>query len=138
MSGDLPTIKEELERKTLETYDWLIQRLGAGQIGSAEVKIALQTVFNVTCGLVSRDITEAAEAVEFDDSVKVTRKRIFKAAHVVFIVSWAPGDRFVNVDAVKAVDVVRKQYESDDSRDALQKFAQICKAMLDKGAVEIH
>lgn len=135
--SDLPTIREELERKTLETYDWLMQRSSTGQFGSSEVRVALQTIFNITSGLIDREITDAAAAVEFESEYNHTHKRIYRVGHIVFVVSWTMGSSEVRVLTIKHDGTAEKVYECDDSRDGLRKFALICQAMKSKGATEI-
>lgn len=61
---EVPDLESELVRKVVETYDWIMERSGAGDMTESEVKVALQTVFNVTCGLIPKDVTDAAEVVQ--------------------------------------------------------------------------
>jgi len=63
MSDLIPTTKEELDRKTLDTLEYLIRKCEEGEITQTEMSLGLDVLFMNVSGLVSEDfidlITEA-------------------------------------------------------------------------------
>lgn len=55
---NVPELKDELERKTAETLEWIVQRNDSGQFTERDVYVALQTVFSAVSGLVSKEFTD--------------------------------------------------------------------------------
>lgn len=54
----IPELKDELERKTCETLEWIVQRHDSSQFSERDVYVALQTVFSIVSGLVSKEFTD--------------------------------------------------------------------------------
>lgn len=126
----VPTLKDELDRKALESYEWVIEQTSASQMSEPEAKVAMQAIFNVTCGLVSREITDAAALVEIDGNSKVVRRRMFVGGPKSFIVSWEVGASVVNVTGVSTTGITKAQaYPCADARMAASRFAVICASM---------
>lgn len=63
MNDEVPTIKEELDRKTVENLVDLVSRLERGLVDERSAWVEAKTIWNVTCGLVSSDISEHAAQV---------------------------------------------------------------------------
>jgi len=68
MSGDLPSIKEELDRKSLDAIERLILKHRDGEISDEAYSVALDVLFMTVSGLVSEDfiqlITIAGDEVD--------------------------------------------------------------------------
>lgn len=132
-------LKDELERKTLETYEWLIERSSMGEFGDPEIRVALQAVFNVTCGLVAPDITMASEMVDLDKLEQLTHRRVFTRSSGAFaVVSWKTGSSLVTLTTVnKQGEVFPRQFESEDSRVAKATFQLTCTKLGTQGFREL-
>lgn len=61
MTSDIPTIKEELERKSIEVLVRVAEQLRGGRIERRAACVAASTVWDVVSGLVDSSITQLAE-----------------------------------------------------------------------------
>lgn len=57
--SDWPSLKEELDRKTVETLERLLVSHAAGELSDRELSLTLNTVLDVVNGLAENDLTEA-------------------------------------------------------------------------------
>lgn len=132
------TLKDELERKTLETYEWLIERSSQAEFGDPEIRVALQAVFNVTCGLVSHDITLSAEMVDLDKLERLVNRRVFVTkSGSLAVVSWKTGDSVVTVTTVNGPEQAPRQFEAEDARAAKASYFLLCKKFESRGFLEV-
>lgn len=135
---ELPKLKEELDRKVLETYQWVIEQAGSGQMTEPEVKVAMQTVFSVTAGLIDGDIQAAAETVEANKFARTTLRRVFQSDLRSYVVSWEVGTSLVQVTGFGPTAPKKTQaYERGDPRLALQIFSHLCEQMTTRGLEEV-
>lgn len=56
--GELPTIKEELDRKSLDAIERLILKHRSGEISDEAYSVALDVLFQTVSGLVSEDFIQ--------------------------------------------------------------------------------
>lgn len=62
--SDVPTIREELDRKTLEALEWIIKREHLGEISRAQAYESIRTIWYLIAGLTSDDVTETVSLAE--------------------------------------------------------------------------
>lgn len=55
---DIPTPREELDRKTIDSLDWVVGLLEQGKISPAAAAVAVQAVWTAVSGLASEDVTQ--------------------------------------------------------------------------------
>lgn len=138
ISHEIPTVEEELTRKTIETYEWIIERASTAQMSESEVRVAVQTIFNVTCGLVPKDITEQAELLEANADAKAVLKRVFFSTEKTIGITWNYGDNDFLVTSHAVNGEAKKQTVTmPDPRAALQKLHEVATMFLNKGYKEI-
>lgn len=64
-ANGVPTHKEEIERKTWETLTLWVERVERRQCAPRDAEIALETLWGVSAGLVSRDAMDTlSDAIE--------------------------------------------------------------------------
>lgn len=129
---EVPEIRVELERKTLETYQWLINRSVDGQFADSEIRVALQAIFNTVSGLIDREILDAAGMVEVSPEPFVHR-RVFMRSEQTFVVSWAQGSTTVSMHTPKGY----KEFAADSPAGGRILFSQLCEALLKNNVTEI-
>lgn len=135
---NVPELRDELERKTLETYEWIIEQASSGQMSEPEVKTSMQAVFGVTAGLVSREITEAAETVEANAHSNFTHRRVFYSTVRSYVVSWTVGSDTVHCTGFGPTAEKRTQaYKRDSAREALQMYTHLCNQILERTGEEV-
>lgn len=78
----IPTVKEELGRKTFATIEELITKKENGSITNAEYKIGIETIFNIASGLLDKEFFEiiSQAAKEYEQDYSFCRNRIFSNA----------------------------------------------------------
>ena len=71
--SEFPTIREEVERKAIDTAIWIIEKHEAGEITDDQKFIAQQVLFMSVSGLVGRDTFEliSAEMPELESGLIV-------------------------------------------------------------------
>jgi len=71
--SEFPSIREEIERKALDTAVWLLEKHEAGEITDAQLFIGQQALFMTVSGLVGREVFEliSAEMPEMESGLKI-------------------------------------------------------------------
>jgi hypothetical protein len=136
----VPSLQDELTRKTLETYQWIVEKSSNAEMSDSEVKVALQTAFNITCGLVPSDITRAAEVAEGDAHAKAELVRVFAGCHALHVVRWKYGENTFQVttrDSGFGEITVRPSTDLLEPSKALQGFHNFCQKLISSGYIEI-
>ena len=60
------TVKEELDRKTIETLEYLILKREAGEISQDQISTGLDVLFMNVSGLVSEDFVHLITAADIE------------------------------------------------------------------------
>ena len=60
--SEFPTIREEIERKAIDTAVWLIEKHEAGEMTDEQLYIGQQTLFMTVSGLVGREVFDLISA----------------------------------------------------------------------------
>lgn len=127
---ELPSIKEELTRKTFDELERLINYRELGKITNAEYLASVTTLFSICSGLVDNNffevISKASEEAERDYSM--ARTRLFRKGNNVVVISRTHDDS--NRFAVKTLkceikeekDVVGERDETDTNIDTEMKL----------------
>lgn len=90
ISEELPTIKEELERKTVEVLERLVFRHETHRISKDHLSNAAKTIWNITSGLVGDEIAALCSATADMATVPDRMKRHFVGKGKVLTVTWLP------------------------------------------------
>lgn len=140
--SDMPTLKDELDRKVFETIEYLISAERKGRMTKAQVSASLDTLFMAVSGLVDNDfiniITEAQTVVDGDKSV-VKRHFILSGRGIIQTVAWVPGTgKFTtcqrNLVRGRVTSAVK---EFDSVEKAARSFARLGDGFESKGWIEL-
>lgn len=137
----LPTLKDELDRKTFETIEYLVGAVHKGRMTQAQVSASLDTLFMAVSGLVDNDfidIITAAQDVAGSDKSVVKRHFALPGSDIVQTVSWVPGTEKITScrrESGMATGGTIKDYDS--VAIAAKAFRVIGDAMEKKGWVEL-
>lgn len=89
---DQYSIKKELNRKSLETLEWLATSLHKGRMTEAQFATGLHTVFMCTAGLVSSDviwdITNAAKACVDVPAEQFEERHYLRRENILVLLTW--------------------------------------------------
>lgn len=139
--SDLPTLRDELDRKVFETIDYLVGAVARGRMTKAQASAGLDTLFMAVNGLVDSDfiniITEAQSVFNCDKSV-VRRHFVLPDRNIIQSVSWIPGtDKFTTCQRENGYAVAGAVKEFDSVAKAGQAFERIGEGFEKKGWVEL-
>lgn len=137
----LPTLKDELDRKTFETIEHLVAAERKGRMTKAQVSASLDTLFMAVSGLVDNDfihiITEAQTVVGGDKSV-VKRHFVLPDRGIIQTVAWVPGtDKFTTCQRDDGHAVAGAVKEFDSVEKAARAFARLGEGFESKGWIEL-
>ena len=123
---ELPTIKEELTRKTFDELESLVNRKELGKITECEYKASINTLFAICSGLVDDGffelITQASEEIVIDHSF--SRKRVFKKGDKLSVISIAACDTGLMLALSATVfDEKAISGEEEEIREKVLKFS---------------
>lgn len=80
MNENMPTLREELDRKAVEAMEFLVASHQQGKIAQAELHTGLEAIWNTTAGLISSDITHLLAAMLDHIKEGIVIKRLFVSA----------------------------------------------------------
>lgn len=113
---ELPTIDEELERKTFAELENLVNRRELGKITNAEYKASINTLFAICSGLVGKDffkiISAASEEIPPADH-SYLQIRIFQKGDKITIISRVDNGNRFNVNIITCDALSRKVLKGD-------------------------
>ena len=71
--SEFPTIREEIERKAVDTAVWLLEKHEAGEMTDEQLFIGQQVLFMTISGLVGQEVFEliSAEMPEMESGLKI-------------------------------------------------------------------
>ncbi len=98
----LPTTREELNRKTFETVEWLTLRFEQAQITEDEFRVALNAVWMTAAGLVDREFLtlmgDVRALIDTEGKSVKTRHFIKVGSSDTLRIRWQVGTSDVAVD----------------------------------------
>lgn len=113
--ADVPSLREELDRKVFEALEDLVNAPSTGRMSAAEVSGGVKTLFTAVSGLVDNKFIEIITGLSELCGAGGAEKRIFIKDGEVVKLSWSPGAstimrQFYTFGALVKGDV--KQYSS--------------------------
>jgi hypothetical protein len=141
LEGNPPSIKQELERKTLDELQRLILALEHGKVSPSQFNAAVRSLWQATAGLVSKDIMnliEQTKAQLLTDDDAISRSYVSRDRATVISVDWLPGRESVKVTRIADGKRTNSVAAADPasmipSKDARDQFARICKRLEEAG-----
>jgi hypothetical protein len=137
-----PSVKQELERKTLDELQRLVLALEHGKVTQGQFNAAIDSLWLTTAGLVQRDIMDLIEKTKVNLIVDESwlRETFVSTGERRFTVtvSWKVGTDQVTLTRVAdgKVTVSRWDPPKDEiipSMSAKKHFQSVCKSMKDRG-----
>lgn len=139
-SDEPPSVKDELERKTVDLLETLVHRAETHRMSQADLSLAAKTLWNVTSGLVSSEISRLCSAAAETAPASARMKRHFVGKGKVLSVVWLPdgaGYAVITTDAAQPLvnRIVRPVKSEVGMREA--ELSSLFTALLNSGYVEI-
>lgn len=137
----LPTLKDELDRKTFETIEYLVGAVHKGRMTKAQVSASLDALFMAVSGLVDNDfidIITAAQDVAGSDKSVVKRHFVLPGRDIIQTISWIPGtEKLTTCQREGGMATGGAVKEFDSVAKAAQAFYRIGESFEKKGWVEL-
>lgn len=139
----LPSLKEELERKTVETLQWVISMRETGQMTAPQAKVAIQTAFGIVAGLVSEDTMSILDELKGAKNANEVIRRFFyrNTPHGpdIVILSWTVGTETIKALERKAYSesIKIRAYTKASPKEAEESLSSMCELISVKGAIEL-
>jgi hypothetical protein len=135
--GNVPSLKAELERKTLDELQRVLLCHQHGKMSDAECDAAVESMWMTTAGLVSKDIMNIVgqARAEFKGlSRTITRTFVSPDNKGVLIVRWCPGEGVVEVTSKQVSKSWTAPADSViPSKDSREHFRDLCAKLKAKG-----
>jgi hypothetical protein len=138
--SELPSLREEINRKTFETIEWLFLGLNNGKLSEEQFSTGVDALFMAVAGLVDEGFIQMiTEAQNMSDS-KFAKRRLFRAPKVdeVLTLSWIPGeDRVIVSKRIAGIATNGTVKEFANSKDASEYMRSVGASMERRGWVEL-
>jgi hypothetical protein len=137
----IPTLKDELDRKVMETLEWLVHGRQKGLISEDAYSAGIDSLFMAVSGLVDGEfIYLITEAQILCGDHKTVLKKHFHAANEDKILTfvWTPGEeKIVTYERIGGIAVGGKLSDYKDASEAMQIFEGMSAWMTKKGWIEL-
>jgi hypothetical protein len=136
-----PSIKEELERKTQETLEFLVRRHDQGRLSNSEFLVGVNAVWGVVAGLVERETMNLIAAAQSEVKGATPKQiRAFKKEHNLAIVSYNESIATVIhcfTDHNGKVTMIPRRFTTEELHTVNDHMEKAAKTILEKGYIEL-
>lgn len=136
----LPTVREELDRKTIDTLVQVLELAELGRITRGRVGITARAIWDATAGLVSREVMEQISKVIEEHPLPAERRQFFGLEGLVEL-RWraaTPGLGMVTHNPLTKERSVRLLGgPALEGRERDEKINQVAQALTGKGFIEV-
>lgn len=137
---EVPSIKDELTRKSVETIDWIVNQNQSGQMSDAQAVVAMQTVFSVASGLVGSEVNELIADCRPTSLSRDVIRRVFvdEQNQSMFVFSWEVGTKLIRISSsAKGASPTSREIVVSSAAIGMSQFHAACGSLLRKGFKEI-
>ncbi|CDT53442.1 hypothetical protein VCR15J2_390072 [Vibrio coralliirubri] len=137
-----PTIKEELNRKTLESLSEMANSHDKGMMSDEAFYQSLTAINLVTCGLIDDDVTDWISEHASQNGEPVVMRRVFRTKGMLVIMKRVmTEDSFVMTkisDGGEPKDSVKSFEDADDpTKTSHVAYLKLISQLLERGFVEV-
>lgn len=137
---ELPTPREEIERKAIDTLVQALELHEMGRIDSGRVGVIARAVWDTTAGVVSRDAMERISRVIEEHPLRPI-VRTFLGVEGTVQLRWAPEKPGLAVVRYHPITLERTGQliggKDLDGHERDQKINQVAQALIGKGFIEV-
>lgn len=133
--SEIPTLREELDRKVMSTLSWLILGNQKGLLTNAETSAGLNALFMAVSGLVGEDFVHViTDAQSQCQNVKKPMKRHFHSpsGNEIVTIVWAPGDAEIAMMRRVGGKLTGTQAKDLDTAEGARNFFDNCGASFER------
>jgi len=100
--SEVPTIRDELNRKSFEALEWLAVDFDHGKLTRAQYAAGLEALFMTVAGLVDEEIFKLiTEASKIAGTPPHTERRILVKNNTVVLLTWHGGCQEFHIEVVE-------------------------------------
>lgn len=137
-ANGVPNLKDELNRKTFDTIEWLFDSVRGGKLSHQQFSTGVDAVFMAVNGLVGDSILEIVTAAdEIAGKKPAVERRAFARQGTVVVVSWEVGAYEYTYKAIGAVARKVKTVECAAPLAACIGMSSLCNKLLTDGWEEL-
>lgn len=143
MQHEIPTLTEELERKSMDELSRILHLFETGRITHREMNLMLDTLWACVSGLASEDWRLLIEeARQLNNDQKGWRYVAFNPKTRHFVIAWREEERFevvIRDDNWKVTKQINKAFEDEEmaSTKTLKAWNAVIEALNHKGFCEL-
>lgn len=138
MMEPVPTVKEELERKTVELLEMMAHRVQNYRMDRRDLRLAGKLLWGVTSGLVDRSVSDLCEAAAAEGADRRLESHFVGKGRVV-TVRWMPNSHGYEVLTIDATSLQTTRRSMDTEIGLREDELRTLFAGLNKsGYVEIN
>lgn len=136
---NLPTIKEELDRKAFETCEWLFNSLDKGKLTPAQFSTGIDALFMAVNGLTAEAVCDLMTAADGEaQKEQATVRYTLLKGDVVVAMTWAVGDETVAIVTYrKGVEFNRQSKTYDTAKEARDAAAKAADKLVGMGYTKL-
>ena len=120
----LPTVREELERKTVEYLESQVHRADQSRLEKRDLFVIGKALWNITSGLVGNDVAELCSAVADAGKTPALTRRFVGKGKVILIAWNADGHGFVgqsiNADTLQSNTFITSKAQVGEREEELK------------------
>lgn len=136
---ELPTVKEELDRKTVESIEWLLHAHTVGNLTENQFAAAIDALFMAVNGVVSEDVAQMlTEASQLPSRrTEVLKRHFIKDGALVTVQRDVGGTAVQYATRVNGKIKTQRKTEYDSAREAAEGMATSSRIIVGSGYEEI-
>lgn len=137
--SDLPTTRDELDRKTFDTIEWLLASYDKNCISATQLRTGVDSVFSAISGMVSESIFELVSAASVDVAgAQDCVKRVILGKVETYILKWLVGESSFSISAFKdRVEIKKIEQCCETATEAKNLFNKLADNLINVGGIEI-
>lgn len=139
---DLPTLREELDRKVFETLNWMITGHTKGILTADQLSMGMDTLFMAVSGLVDKDFIQIISTTQ--DMTKgnpaMPVRRVFRHTNTdtTLVFTWKPGAFDFTMSRYDGHTLTEEQTKPFPEREQARDYVlAVHAALTKKGFIEL-
>ena len=137
---EVPSLREELDRKTGEALDWLITSYSIGRLDAAQFDAGISTLWMTVAGIADKDFAHVISEASKEIRSAAVHKHSFHhpSKAVIKQIVWTVGEDSISlVERICGAFSSSKVVDCDDAATARDKMAKFEEVMLKQGWIEL-
>lgn len=113
----IPTLKEELDRKVMDTLEWIQHAHAKARITDAQASVAVDTLFKIVSGLVDDQFIDIVSSMSIMYAGKPKLVRVLIKENKIVKMEWTIGESAITITGYtqgEETSVQVKEYDTPE------------------------